>query len=323
MLRTLKAACLGLLALTTQSLAAGPNAFDFVALGDMPYNLPKDYEKFDRLIATINKSGPAFSLHIGDIKSGSSQCSNENFQKVFDQFATFEGPLVYTPGDNEWTDCHREAAGKFDPLERLSVVRSMFYPKPGQSLGRKPMPVESQALVMPEHKTFVENVRFEKNGVMFVTLHVVGSNNNFEPLNPKSAMEYFERDKANIAWLDDSVKRAAERGVKAMVIGFQANPYDIRQKTGGLPVASAFANTLKGIERAAKTLNRPLLVIEGDEHTFEYVPLLNSEFKPIPNAMRLQVMGADQVQAVRVTVDPDDPAVFGVTPLLVRENLSN
>lgn len=321
MMRTIQAAFLGLCAFATPAWAAGPNTFEFVALGDMPYNIPKDYEKFDRLIAAINKVGPAFSIHVGDIKSGSSPCTNDNFQKVFDQFATFEGPLVYTPGDNEWTDCHRERAGKFDPLERLSVVRQMFYPNPGQSLGRKPMAVESQAMAMPEYKTFVENVRFEKNGVMFVTLHVVGSNNNFEPLNPKWAMEYFDRDKANMAWLDDSVKRAAERGSKAMVIAFQANPYDIRQKYPGLPVAAAFNSTIKGIERAAKAFNKPILVIQGDEHVFEYAPMQTGEFKPIPGVMRLQVMGAEEVHAVRVAVDPDDAAVFSIYPLIVRENL--
>ena len=40
----------------------------------------------------------------------------------------FEGPLVHTPGDNEWTDCYRKKAGEFDPLERLAKVRAMFFP---------------------------------------------------------------------------------------------------------------------------------------------------------------------------------------------------
>jgi hypothetical protein len=37
---------------------------------------------------------------------------------------------------------------------------------------------------------------------------------------------------------------------------------------------------------------------------------------------RLQVMGAGEVQAVRVLVDPTDPAVFGFMPLIVPENVN-
>src|SRR6476661_3269553 len=77
-------------------LLAGPltaqaqGKFEFVALGDMPYRIPDDYPKFDRLIAAINAAKPVFSIHVGDIKSGGSPCTDDNFRKVFDQFATFE-----------------------------------------------------------------------------------------------------------------------------------------------------------------------------------------------------------------------------------------
>ena len=63
----------------------GDNAFSFVALGDMPYNLPDDITKFDRLIAAVNALKPAFTLHMGDIKSGSLPCSDEVLRKSFDQ----------------------------------------------------------------------------------------------------------------------------------------------------------------------------------------------------------------------------------------------
>lgn len=53
-------------------------------------------------------------------------------------------PLVYTPGDNEWTDCHRVNNGAYDPLDRLAAVRKTFFPRPGFTLG-PPMRVDSQA----------------------------------------------------------------------------------------------------------------------------------------------------------------------------------
>ena len=61
MMRRIRRAALALLALMAPAAAAGPNALEFVALGDMPYTIPTDYEKFDRLISAINRVKPAFS----------------------------------------------------------------------------------------------------------------------------------------------------------------------------------------------------------------------------------------------------------------------
>ena len=147
------------------ALAAGPNTFEFAAMGDVPYKIPNDYPAVDRLIAAINASKPAFTLHVGDTKAGSSPCTDEVLKKAFDQMQTIEGALHYTIGDNEWVDCHRKDAGGFDPRERLKKVREIYFPQPGKSLGKTPMTVESQGLVSPEFATYVENTRFEKNGI--------------------------------------------------------------------------------------------------------------------------------------------------------------
>ena len=56
-----------------------------------------------------------------------------------------EPPLILTPGDNEWADCGRLAAGSFDPLDRLDLLRSLM-PQGGRSFGRRPIPVERQML---------------------------------------------------------------------------------------------------------------------------------------------------------------------------------
>ena len=61
----------------------------------------------------------AFVVHDGDLKSGSSLCSDEVLRDMLDVFQASKTPLVYVPGDNEWTDCHRASNGGYDPLERL------------------------------------------------------------------------------------------------------------------------------------------------------------------------------------------------------------
>lgn len=299
----------------------GPNSFSFIGWGDAPYAIPADYAKVDRLIVAIDAARPAFSIHVGDIKSGNTPCSDEILKRALDQIETASAPVIYTPGDNEWTDCHRAASGSFDPRERLARLRQMFFPRPGISLGKTKMSVESQALVDPKFAKFVENQRFVKNGVMFIIPHVVGSNNGFETTDPRAAEEFHERNAANIAWIRDGFARARSDAIKAVVIAFQANLHDTRRSLGtSVPPSSGFFATVREIAAGARAFEKPVLVMHGDHHTLEIESFRDLQLRPVPNALRLQLWGEGRVHAVRVLVDPDMPGVFSFAPLIVPEN---
>jgi len=294
-------------------------AFEFVALGDMPYKLPKDYARFDRLIAAINKIKPAFSIHVGDTKAGNTPCSDEALKKVKDQFMTFAGPLIYTPGDNEWTDCHRKKAGEYDPRERLAFVRKLHFSE-AKSLGRKPMPLTRQSDV-GKYKDMVENARWVHGGILFATVHVVGSNNGFER-NPASVKEYFGRNEANLAWIEETFAIAKRDKRDAVVFAFQANPKFDKRHRGN----SGFGDTLKAFVKGAKAFAKTVLLIEGDQHIFIVDQPLKTKLhkgERLENVYRLQVMGSREVQAVRVGVHPGDPVVFSFRPLIVKENINS
>jgi hypothetical protein len=306
----------------------GPRAFDFVALGDMPYKLPDDYPRFEALIGRINALKPAFSLFIGDIKSGSSPCTDENILKVKSEFDLFEQPVAYSVGDNEWTDCHRERAGKFDPMERLTKLRGWFFGE-AKTQGKVKMDVERMADVMPEFKAtdgngFVEITRFVKNGVMFILPHVPGSNNNFEPRNVETVQEYFARNKANVAWINASFAKAKAENLSAVVIGLQAEMQDIKQTEPATPVASGFVDTIQAIEKGAKAFGKPILVVHGDNHVLRIGSFDGTDYKPVPNVTRLQVMGEAIVGAVRVIVDPDNVTMpFAFQPMNEPPKVTN
>jgi hypothetical protein len=295
--------------------------FSFVALGDMPYDAPGDDRKFERLIAAINRQRPAFSLHVGDFKSGASACDDATFLKMLDWFNDFEQPLIYTMGDNEWTDCHRPRAGGFDPLERLARLRQIFFKTPGVSLGRARIALSSQGGNGGPFDPYVENARFEKSGVVFATVHVVGSNNGFTPANRAAANEFFERDAANAAWIDAAFRRAADIGAAAVVLAWQADVMNPVQRLFGLPDASAYRATIAAVARNARAFGKPVLIVHGDTHVFEVMPFLDVTRKPVGGVLRLQVMGEAYVHAVRVHVDPATAAVFSFEPLIVPGNL--
>jgi hypothetical protein len=165
----------------------------------MPYNEANDFPRLDRLIKRINSDKPSFSIFIGDTKSGSSLCTNEHAAKMSSYFNSLQAPLIYSIGDNEWTDCHRPLAGAYDPLERLDALRSSFF-NSNQSFGKKQLLLTRQGDIDPAFKKYVENAYWVKNHTLFVNLHIPGSNNNFERDEIAKA-EYRERNLANLAWI--------------------------------------------------------------------------------------------------------------------------
>ena len=142
----------------------------FAVVGDVPYG-DAQIAAFPAWIDQINAAAPALTFHVGDIKNGSSRCDDAYYSLIRSDFDRFVNPLVYTPGDNEWTDCHRANNGGYNPLERLAHDRSVFFDTPGTSLGQNPTRVDSQAAA-----GFPENVQLRRDGVDFAVLHVVGSN---------------------------------------------------------------------------------------------------------------------------------------------------
>jgi len=289
-------------------------AFSFVALGDMPYGEAAQ-PAYERLIAQVNAVDPAFTIHVGDIKGGGAVCSDARFQAEHDNFMRYAGAVIYTPGDNEWTDCHRKAAGGYDPLERLAAVRSVFFPK-AESLGRSPIAVTRQADVS-DFKDMVENALWTHKGVAFSTLHVVGSNNNFEVRDPAAVAEFFARDAANQAWIKHVFETAKAEDSAAVVLAMQADMFWDKPNR-----QSGFGTTLKTLQAEMEAFAKPVLLVYGDSHELEIdQPFMTSEGARMDTAYALQVPGSADVHGVRVTVDPATPGVFGFVPVIVPENL--
>ena len=286
-------------------------AFSFVALGDLPYGSPeKAYGPYRALIERINQVGPDFSIHVGDFKSGSTLCSDEEFANQREHFQRFKGALVFTPGDNEWTDCHRSNNGGYDPLERLAALRKVFF-KPGQSLGSQPLRVQSQAQRMPAFASYVENLRWQHQGVQFNTVHIVGSNNNLEARDAAASREFYERDAANIAWIQSAFADAASQNPSLIVFAFQADVFDSKSIYEDFPSWSGFRQSIgETLLPLAQRWGKPVLVIHGDSHKFKLDQPFSLNRQPLSNITRLIVPGASDVRAVKVTVQPSAALSF-------------
>jgi hypothetical protein len=299
-----------LLVLFTYTLTAQikkDSSFCFVAFGDMPYFLPADYSRFETVIKTINDLKPQFSINVGDFKASATPCSDEVFLKMLNYYGQFNRPLIYTPGDNEWTDCTKKIAGPYDPEERLETLRKMFF-KERNSLGQIKMPLTSQCL-QRDFSKYVENNRWEYGNVAFATIHIVGSNNNFLSTSINNNQEFFDRQKADMAWLEEIFKTATEKKNVAIVIAIQADMFfTIKDKD-----ASGYNQIRKRLKELTLEFKKPVVLINGDSHVFIVDKPMMDETKAktsIGNFTRLQVPGENNMNAVKITVHPYSPNIF-------------
>jgi len=194
-------------------------------IGDMPYTKVEEVQ-FSNLLKEINRAPLAFVVHVGDMqvdarfyeeyKERLSKPCNEGYDaQMLAKLQSIDHPVIVTPGDNDWTDCHFLGTPESEPLVRLAAVRRTFFP-PGKSLGRTSMVVESQASV-PEFALFTENRRWSVGSVTFATLHIVGSSDNTGRTAQMDA-EQRARKAASIVWLKDLFAQAKQRGSAGLVL---------------------------------------------------------------------------------------------------------
>jgi hypothetical protein len=281
----------------------GAAPVEVALIADTPYG-DAQRRQFPALVRDINADPQVrMVLHAGDVKNGSSTCDDARFADLAALYGTFADPFVLTPGDNEWTDCHRAAAGRFLPTERLEAVRRVFYPEPGRTLGRRTTSVVTQAQD-PEHAAYVENVRFTLSRVTVATVHVVGSENDLEPWSQlvggdRPALrlaEFTARQAAALDWIDAAFHEAEATGAAGVLLMMQAEPL----------ASPGFQAVRDRIVTRSRAFERPVLLVHGDEHRYEQEPA----YAGVPNLTRLETFGDTAVDWLRLTIDPRDPDVF-------------
>lgn len=118
----------------------GPETYTIGLFGDMPYGA-LGRTQYPNLLADVNHSQIAFSIFDGDLQAGGDGPCNDNlYTTALANFNMLEGPLIWLPGDNDWTDCWGRygtaQAPYHDPIERLNHERDLF-DSSAQSLGQK------------------------------------------------------------------------------------------------------------------------------------------------------------------------------------------
>jgi len=340
------AVLLAILAILHAPVKAQETRFQFGLMGDTGYT-SKGINEFKRLLTHLNGTELAFVVHIGDFQAsggdytrdptaGPMPCTDESYKLVYDAFRSIRHPVVLTPGDNDWTDCSKVEARKFDPLEVLTKMRGMFFPQ-GKSLGTRSMAVESQSTEAAYSK-FRENLRWSLGGVTFATLHIVGSNDNLLG-NPERDAEHRERKAANLAWMQAAFAKAkAEKSAGVVLMG-HANPgFEnywpaaakgryfgpfVGRSSPPPPVPdNAFGDYIATLAGELESYDKPVAYLHGDTHLHRIdKPLYSMKSNRLfANLTRAETFGDPNTHWVRVTVDPADPQLFTFRGEIIAEN---
>lgn len=289
-----------------------PGSLVFAALGDAPYNW-FEARRYERVIDQLRADSLAWILHVGDIFWY--PCSDEAMDRALRAFERAGAPVVYTPGDNEWADCWGPREGGFDPLERLGRLRRVFFPDAGRSIGTPGLPLSTQSAdaLWPE---FVENRRWESHGILFATVHLVGSRNARDPFPARDSADDAEsrrRTLAAEAWLRETFEVARRTGARAVYLAMHADPGF--EEPASEPYRQAYEPFLRVLEEEVAAFAGPVVLTHGDSHDYRVDKPLRDrrDGRRLENFTRMEVMGSPDVGWVRVVVDTAGPT-FSFTP---------
>jgi hypothetical protein len=282
------------------------------------------------LIADMNAQKLAFIAHDGDLKNGSSLCTDDVYTRALGYFNASRAPAMYTPGDNEWTDCDRANNGGYDSLERLQHLRTTMFTT-ASSYGQHRIRLQVQ------RAPYVENRRWEIGRVTYATLHVVGSDNDCEGDSTLGHPdECRPREEATIQWMRQTFAQARRDRSVAVMFVMQANPgWDdndakrskVRDAKTLEPAGDGYYKTLQALREETVAFRRPVAVVHGDSHYMRIdKPFQDSLGRRLENFTRVETFGDNETngnndaQWLRVDVDPRSREVFSFQPQIVPGN---
>lgn len=288
-----------------------PGTFSFAVMGDAPY-----YEwevlQYRLVLKALDANDLSWVIDVGDIFWH--PCTDAMYRRTLDGLNALRHPVIYTPGDNEWTDCWQPGSGSFAPQDRLNRIRQIFFEDPTRSLGGTALPLVTQGSREP-FAEFVENARWMHEGIVFATVDIVGSENGMERFPARTQTDDAaskRRTDAAAAWVHETFAEARNVNASTVVISFHGNGN--LEEPADEPYRQAFEPFITAVEEETERFARPVLLAHGDGHDYivDHPLVRRTTGRRLENLTRMQVPGSPLVGWVRVVVRPgaNDPFTF-------------
>ena len=244
-------------------------------------------------------------------------------QPLHDRLAGFNSlqrPLIWVPGDNDWTDCWgRYGPGQLpysDPIERLDHERAVF-DSTSQSLGRHTLTLTRESSEGGQYAIYSENVRWVYGPVVYLawtsrarttTTRITTPTPRIRPLpsaaTPRSSGSATRRSRGRRRTSTGSRRASRTRRpihAKGVLIDWQADPkFNNEQHLTNPHDYDAFADYVNELRTETLAFPGQVVLVHGDSHYFKMdKPLTLPSGKVLSNFTRIETFGAASTHWVR------------------------
>ena len=234
--------------------------------------------------------------------------------------------FFYTTTIDEWTDCHRLSNGNYDPLERLDYIRHRFYDGERTMFGSK---YAGSLHTSIYSKAYPEMQLWTYNNVMYVAIHVTGTNNAFydgvdatcstyhdiiDPGCEHANAEFRERNHVGIDFLQHAFEIAHDYDMAGVMVAIQANFFrcegDCIDSSTPVRILTGMQDFWHALVEEANDFEKPVVLFHGDRHFYSVYP---NPSGLADNLVAVQCPGSGDIGWVLCEVDPTSDHVFSFT----------
>ncbi|MGF6772890.1 hypothetical protein P3T18_005384 [Paraburkholderia sp. GAS199] len=306
---------LGVFASATTAAHAASTQYAFAVIANTMQS-SADEPSAQRLIEAINRDRDvSFIVYDGNLKGAKEACRDTLYERRQALLETARTALFFIPGQHDWADCGTTEAGGFDPVERLDLLRQMFFTD-ASSMGQNPLPLTRESEVSRFHP-YRENVRWQVGDTVFVGLNAPSPNNHYLTAGGRNG-EFEDRVIANAFWLEHAAEYAKRRDARAIVVfiqgDFDPERYERPDRFAWLRFArntrrDGFLEFKRSLVKLAQIFRGPVLVIHCDDErasagfTIDQ-PLRNDKGVLVTNLTRVALAPHDRLnQWIEIEAD--------------------
>lgn len=277
----------------------------FGIIGDWRY-FPEHW--IDRVFEDVTQDHSlAFVVHLGGLAGPGLACTDKIRRRRLVQFDRSSRPFIYTPGHADWADCLNEDDGQDPPLTILSKLRNTFFNEQRSGWPAN-MGLVSQGRVDAGFARYHENWRWQISNVTFMSLHVIGNNNNLGR-SPETDQEFAVRTSANLAWLRAGFEYAGRHRSRAVVLLMQADLFRTPSQSPTRRRPSGYFRLRDAVDREARLFAKPVMIVHGE---MDDDPRRDGQIRPLSepeNIVRAGAFSTPRQNWIRATVF-DQPTSF-------------
>ncbi|MES2025106.1 MAG: hypothetical protein V4448_06095 [Pseudomonadota bacterium] len=202
---------------------------------------------------------------VSGIKADNEACSDTLYKERRSLLDSAKNGVIVSITGNDWTRCGN-TKNRVTATERMNRIRDLFFTDEF-SFGDSKLPLVRQSM-MPQFRSYGENMRWRIGDVMFATINLPANNNNY--LNAAGRNSEFEdRQTANSDWLKRLFLTAKISKVDGIVLFCDGNPLLKAEHSSMFSSGKreGFADIRRQILAFSEKFHGKILIVHSDQNS--------------------------------------------------------